>query len=145
MVLSWLRGLFRKKAYILDGPGMVYVPKWTSFTISQTHSDSRYHFSFTVTDEDMDAFVTGVCRDEKGNEYEVEQGILISEETRWKLRQLELEKLSEDTGLPDDVVILDDSSVTLTLTYSTGARVRKAASHALAMELFRILSPYLIK
>ena len=60
-------------------------------------------------------------------------------------KQLELEKLSEDTDLPDDVVILDDSSVTLTLTYSTGARVRKAASHALAMELFRILSPYLIK
>ncbi len=146
MLFSWIRARIRQKGHMVDGPGMVNEPKWVSFTISRSDSYAQNNFSFTVADDGMKAFVTGTCRDDEGTTYEMEDGIAISAHSLRSLREMGLEDLAEVTVDVNqgDLMILDGSVVTLTLQYAVGPEERKRASKTLSMEMFRILSPYLI-
>ena len=63
------------KKHIQDGPGMINDLNWKNFTVSRSDSYAQYNFSFTVEQKDTGFFLTGECRDDQGNEYNVENGI----------------------------------------------------------------------
>ena len=148
MCIAWLLSLFgcgKKEPQMLDGPGMEYVPNWTEFTLSRSDSYARYNFSFTVTDTDSDPSVSGTCRDEDGNEYDVETGIVLTGETLWTLRRLNLEQLPEEEPWSEDLELpLDAATITLTLTMADGNVVKKNASSNLSIEIYNLLLPYFI-
>ena len=154
LCLSSLLSLFgcqniKNKYNVLDGPGMVNIPKWESFSISQTHSNFNYHFDFTVTQNEFgDYYVTGTCQDDEGNTYENEEGIPLTASTITELRTLKLDELSDVKGnqseIDDDLFLLDATVVTLSLTYVGGRVVNKSASEDLAFQIYNYLSPYFI-
>ena len=130
---------------MLDGPGMEYTPEWTEFTLSRSDSYAQYNFSFTVTEGDPEPMVSGMCRDEDGNEYDVQTGIVLTDETLWTLRRLHLEQLPEEEPWPEDLEMpLDMENVKLTLTLSDGTVVKKNASSNLSIEIYHLLLPYFI-
>ena len=130
---------------MLDGPGMEYVPRWTEFTLSRSDSYAQYNFSFTVTEGDTEAFVSGVCRDEDGNEYDVETGIVITWDTLWTLRRMNLEQLQEEEPWPEDLEQpLDMENVKLTIVLSDGTVEKKNVSSSLSLEIYKLLLPYFI-
>ena len=130
---------------MLDGPDMEYRPEWTEFTLSRSDSYAQHNFSFTVTEGDTEAMVSGVCRDEDGNEYDVQIGITITDDTLWTLRRMHLEQLPEEEPWPEDLELpLDMESVKLTLTLSDGTVVKKNASSNLSIEIYKLLLPYFI-
>ena len=138
-----------KNKYILDGPGMVNIPKWKSFSISQSHSYANYNFEFTVMQDDFeDYYVTGTCMDDEGNLYEEESGKPITYETVNQLRALKLDELADVKNdheeQEDDLLLLDGTTVTLVLTYPGGIKEEKIASEDLAFQIYNYLSPYLI-
>lgn len=147
MCIAWLLSLFgcgKKEPQMLDGPGMEYTPKWTEFTLSRSDSYAQYNFSFTVTEGDTDPVVSGVCRDEDGNEYD-ETGIVISGDTLWTLRRMNLEQLPDEEPWPEDLELpLDMETVKMTITLSDGTVVKKNVSSNLSMEIYQILLPYFI-
>ena len=127
-----------------DGPGMEYTPEWTEFTLSRSDSYAQYNFSFTVTEGETDPVVSGVCRDEDGNEYD-ETGIVISEDTLWTLRRMNPEQLPDEGPRPEDLELpLDAATITLTLTMADGTVVKKNASSNLSIEIYNLLLPYFI-
>lgn len=153
MCISALLSLFGckniKDKYILDGPGMVNIPVWKSFSISQSHSCANYNFDFTVSqDEFGDYYVTGTCIDDEGNLYQEENGKPITYETVDKLHALKLDELEDvkenQSEIDDDLFLLDATVVTLNLTYVGGNVVKKAASEDLAFQIYNYLSPYFI-
>lgn len=148
MCMAWLLSLFgcgKKKTQMLDGPGMEYVPRWTEFTLSRSDSYAQYNFSFTVTEGDTEAFVSGVCRDEDGNEYDVETGIVITGDTLWTLRRINLEQLQEEEPWPEDLEQpLDMENVKLTIVLSDGTVEKKNVSSSLSLEIYKLLLPYFI-
>ena len=154
MCISALFSLFGceefKKRHILDGPGMVNVAKWESFSISQSHNCADYNFEFTVTHNEFeDYYVMGTCRDDEGNIYEeYENGIAITYETVSQLRALELDELADvkkdQEAQEDDLFVLDGTTVTLVLTYLDGKVVEKAVSNDLAYQIYNYLSSYFI-
>lgn len=148
MCITWLLALFgcgKEKPHMLDGPGMEYTPEWTEFTLSRSDSYAQHNFSFTVTEGDTEPMVSGVCRDEDGNEYDVETGIVLTGETLWTLRRLNLEQLPEEEPWPEDLELpLDAATITLTLTMADGNVVKKNASSNLSIEIYNLLLPYFI-
>ena len=129
-----------RKPEMLDGPGMVYEPPWTAFTLT---CSGKYHFWFTVEEQEDAALVTGACQDADGT-YENRDGIELSGEDLWKLRWLNLETLTAAGEFPEDLEsIPDGSSITLALTLPDGQVVSKNASMALSLEIYEILLPYL--
>lgn len=148
MCITWLLALFgcaKGKPQMLDGPGMEYTPEWTEFTLSRSDSYAQHNFSFAVTEGDTEPMVSGVCRDEDGNEYDVQTGITITGDTLWTLRQMHLEQLPEEEPWPEDLEMpLDMENVKLTLTLSDGTVVKKNASSNLSIEIYNLLLPYFI-
>ena len=148
MCIAWLLSLFgcgKEKPHMLDGPDMEYKPQWTEFTLSRSDSYAQYNFSFTVTEGDTDPLVIGVCRDQDGNEYDVENGIVLTGDTLWALRRLNLEQLPEEEPWPEDLEMpLDRENITLTVVLSDGTVVKKNASSTLSMEIYQLLLPYFI-
>ena len=146
--MTWLLSLLgcgKAKPEVLDGPDMEYTPKWTEFTLSRSDSYAQHNFSFTVTEGDTEPMVSGVCRDEDGNEYDVQTGITITGDTLWTLRRLNLEQLPEEEPWPEDLEIpLDMESVTLMLTLPDGTVEKKNASSNLSIEIYHLLLPYFI-
>ena len=135
-----------RKPEILDGPGMVYEPPWTAFTLTCSGSSAQYRFWFTVEQREDDLiWLTGSCRDEEGS-YENEDGLELSVEDLWKLRWLDLHTLADAGASAEDLEpILDDSSITLSLTLPNGQVVSKNASMTLSLEIYEILLPYFKK
>ena len=132
---------------MLDGPGMEYTPEWTEFTLSRSDSYAQHNFSFTVTEGDTDAFVSGVCRDAEGNEYESETGIAISGETLWTLRRMDLEQLQNvvETETWEELPqVLDESNVTFSIVLTDGTVEKKHISAELSLEIYQQLLPYFI-
>ena len=144
MCLRWIGCLFsrdKKSRYILDGPGMVNIPQWESFELSRSDSYYSYNFDFTVQENG----VCGTCRDEEG-EHTVEVPVPLKAETLRQLRALGLDELSVEQA-PDDSlpVPLDESVIILWVTYPGGRRVKKAIGGDLSMQIFALLSPYIVK
>ena len=119
-----------QKPHMLDGPGMVYEPPWTAFTISQGDS-----FWFTVKGDGDLTWLTGRCRDAEGV-YEETEGIELSAEDLWKLRWMDLHTLDNQGGSGD---------VILSLTLPNGEVVSKKASAELSLEIYELLLPYFKK
>lgn len=143
MCIAWmltLLGCGKEKPFMLDGPGMEYQSPWTAFTLSRTDSNPRYCFWFAVTDDGVQALLTGECSDEEGNSYTEETGVEISAEDVWKLRWMDLDQLPEDSEQPAGT-----EGITLTLTLSDGTVVQKNASSDLSIEIYELLLPYLKK
>ena len=130
-----------KDKYILDGPGMYYEPKWIELTVSGRGSLAEDNFSFTVTDNNEEAFVDGECVG-----YSDYDGIKLSSETVWALRRLNLEKLEnvkkQDMQNDDDIIILDEGSRSLFITLPSGEVVEKVVSYELVREIYDMLLPY---
>ena len=151
MCLSFLSALFgckKKQQYILDGPGMVNVPKWASFTVSRSDSYAQHNFWFTVTDDGANPTVTGECRDQDGNIYENEEGIPISFDTVADLRFMKLDELPTYVESPPpfpDVTILDESSVSLSLVYTEKWTEKKSGADDLSLQIYKLLLPYFTK
>lgn len=141
--LDALKADGKEEPFMLDGPDMEYTPPWTEFTISRSDSNSLNIFWFTVIDQDPDALVTGECRDKDGHFFAVETGISISVETLQTLQWMGLEHLSDEEEWPADLEVpLDDSKITLTLTFPDGTIARKKASMDLSSEIYKLLLPY---
>ena len=141
-----LKTILRKK-YMLDGPGMENEPKWTSFTISQTSSYAQHNFSLDVVDDGNNVGVSGVCRDDNGNEYQTTDLIKLRFETIATLRQYDLDNLSdfndEKTEIEDELICLDADEVSLSLFYEDGRTAKKCAS-SLAIPIYKLLIPYFV-
>ena len=145
MCIAWLLSLFgcgKKEPQMLDGPGMEYVPNWTEFTLSRSDSYAQYNFSFTVTDTDSDPLVSGTCRDEDGNEYDVPTGIVLTGDTIWTLRRMNLEQLPDAVGTKDDQTMLDGSNITCSLTQEDGTVTYKQVSTELSYDIYQLLLPH---
>ena len=133
-----------RKPHMLDGPGMVYEPPWTAFTISRSDGFSQYNFWFTVSEDGEQCLLTGECCDAEGNFYDEEIGIALSAEDLWKLRWMDLELLSEEEEWPDNLELpLDMHEISLSVTLSDGTVVKKNASSELSIEIYQLLLPYL--
>lgn len=152
--ISAFLSLFGCKPHILDGPGMVNKAQWTEFSLSTSHSNAQYIYYFTVTDSDEGAFVTGCCRDGEGNLYENDSGIPVPPKTLTALRELgidELEDVPEPSEEPssetdefsdtEEIMILDDSSVELSVVYYTDLKIDKVVTWELSMKIYEILLP----
>ena len=82
--------------------------------------------------------------DEDGNEYD-ETGIVISGDTLWMLRRMNLEQLPDEEPWPEDLEMpLDMENVKLTLTLSDGTVVKKNVSSNISIEFYHLLLPYFI-
>ena len=139
MLLSLL-GCGKEKPQMLDGPGMEYVSPWTELTVSVTDSQGQQAYSFTVTETDMEALVTGVCRDQEGNQYEEKTGIPIADETVWALRWMNLDQL-EDVAEGENP---DNGNRTCSIILRDGTVEQKQLSETHTQEIYELLLPYFI-
>jgi len=154
MCLLSLFGCFKKPfgkndPFILDGPGMVYEPKWESFSISQTSDYSNDLFWFTVTDHYQTPTVIGECRDQTGTVYEAEEGIPLTFQTIADLRDLQIEDLNDVVPSPEgfdeeEPEILDGNVITLTFVAENGFEYEKVIDYETAMKIHSILLPYFV-
>lgn len=136
-----------EEPFMLDGPGMEYTPAWTEFTLSRSDSHAQHNFSFTVTEGDTEPMVSGVCRDSDGNEYDVETGIVLTGDTLWTLRRMDLEQLQNvvETETWEELPqVLDGSDVTLSIVLTDGTVEKKHISAELSLEIYQQLLPYFI-
>ena len=143
MCIAALLSLFgckKEKPEMLDGPGMEYVSPWTELTVSVTDSQGQQAYSFTVTDTDMEALVTGVCRDQEGNQYEAKTGIPIADETVWALRWMNLDQL-EDVAEGENP---DNGNSTCSITLRDGTVEQKQLSETHTQEIYELLLPYFV-
>ncbi len=132
--------------FMLDGPDMEYQPPWTAFSLTQCHSTAQYNFSFTLIDGEVDALLTGECRDGEGNVYEEASGIPVSFETLQALRLLYLEDLPDAEDRTEDLECpLDANRTELRLILSDGSIAEKNASTELSIEIYQLLLPYFIQ
>lgn len=84
-----------RNKHILDGPGMVNDLSWKAFTIYRGDSYAQHNFSFTVERTEKGYLLTGVCRGKDGDEYDVEEGMLLSAKDIQYLRILNLGDLPD--------------------------------------------------
>lgn len=119
----------------VDRPGMEYMPQWKAFTLEK---HGRQAFSFTVSDDKDEVGLTGWCIDTEGKRFEKNAEIVLSPETGWQLRRLDLERLEENS---EDV---SDGAV-LCLTLPDGTFTEKKISGELAGEIYQLLFPYVVK
>ena len=149
MVLLCCTALFftgcNRKPFMLDGPGMEYVPQWDKFTLSRSDSYPQYNFRFIVSQAEDVPILTGECTDEEGTPYLSETGIELSAETLWQLRWMDLEQLdtkNQESPLPDLTESIGHSQIYLTLTLSDGSVEEKLIGESLSLEIYELLLPY---
>ncbi len=137
------------KRHILDGPGMVNDPPWSSFILSRSDSYAQYNFWFEVQKNELGFLLTGECRDEDGEMYVLkhEDGILLSVEDVQYLRGLWLGELpdvvsGEDDGEP---FALDAPSITFVLTWLDGTQQEKGLPSDVSIEIYEHFLPYFKK
>ena len=148
LIVSCIMSLFGcSHKYILDGPGMVNDQPWKSFTLSRTDSNSRYHFYFTVEEGDFAYLLRGECRDEKGNEYTLDEGVELSADDLKFLRQLRLDDLPDtaDNEKNDEPILLDAPEMELVLTFRDGAKRKKSLDGETSIRIYQRFLPYFIK
>jgi len=133
--------------HIVDGPGMVNDQPWKSFTLSRTDSNSRYHFFFTVEQGDFAYLLRGECRDEKGNEYTLEEGVELSGEDLRFLRELWLGDLPDAPAEEnnDEPIPLDAPQINLVLTFRDGVQRKKSLDGETSIRIYQRFLPYFIK
>lgn len=132
------------KDHLLDGPGMVNDLTWRNFTLSRSDSNSLYCFWFTVEQTDNGFVLTGECRDNQGICYLCQEGMELSGDDIRYLRSLYLGDLPDYVADGEEELILDDSSISLTLTYLDGRQGKKRCSPELSLELYEKFLPYFI-
>lgn len=149
-VLLSLFGCEKRDKHILDGPGMVYEPKLDGFSLSRTSTIARDRFDFEYK-ADPFGDRTLICHfTTKGMDYiEVEDPPLtVTEELHKEILALELEKLPNvvpPEGVEEMEPVLDDGTTELTVTYTSGATVKKTVTGELVQKLFDILANYVIE
>ena len=130
----------------VDGPGMVNDRPWLEFTLSRSASYAQYNFWFTVRDTETGYLLTGECRDESGNEYAMETGVLLSEADGQYLRDLWLgEQPDVQTEGEDDLILLDAPDVRLVLTWRDGTQQEKYIPEETSIEIYERFLPYFTK
>ena len=132
------------KKHVLDGPGMVNDQPWKAFTLSRSDSESQYNFWFTVEQGDFAFLLTGECRDENGEIYNIEKGVELSTKDLQYLRDLHLHDLSDvivDDSV-DDLMILDAPMISLVLTFRDGTTQEKHLSADTSLDIYQRLLPY---
>lgn len=132
------------KKHVLDGPGMVNDQPWKAFTLSRSDSESQYNFWFTVEQGDFAFLLTGECRDENGEIYNIENGVELSTKDLQYLRDLHLHDLSDviaDDSV-DDLMILDAPMISLVLTLRDGTTQEKHLSEDTSIDIYHRLLPY---
>lgn len=138
-----------RNKHILDGPGMVNDLSWKSFTISRSDSYAQHNFSFTVEHTEKGYLLTGVCRGEYGDEYDVEEGMLLSAKEIQYLRTLNLGNLPDAVpASPDeleDIILLDAPTIALHIIYPDGTVQEKAMQKDFSIELYEWFLPYFEK
>ena len=128
----------------LDGPGMVNDRPWREFTLTRSDSFAQYNFWFTVQVTETGYLLTGQCRDEDGNEYVQESGVLLSEGDGQYLRALWLGELPDAAAQEDDdLILLDAPIVRLFLTGLDGTQMEKCLSDDISIEIYHRFLPYL--
>ena len=130
----------------VDGPGMVNDRPWQEFTLSRSDSYAQYNFWFTVRVTDSGWLLTGECRDESGNEYALETGVLLSKADGQYLRDLWLEE--QPDVQPDengDLILLDAPDVRLVLTWRDGTEQEKYLPEETSIEIYNRFLPYFTK
>ena len=86
--------------------------------------------------------LTGECRDDQGFNYLCQEGVELSGDDIRYLRSLYLGDLPDYVPGEEEELILDDSSISLTLTYLDGQQGKKRCSPALSLELYEKFLPY---
>ena len=130
----------------VDGPGMVNDRPWREFTLSRSDSFAQYNFWFTVRDTETGYLLTGACRDESGNEYAMETGVLLSEADGQYLRCLWLgEQPDVQTEGEDEAILLDAPDVRLVLTWRDGTQQEKYIPEETSIEIYEQFLPYFTK
>lgn len=132
------------KKHVLDGPGMVNDQPWKAFTLSRSDSESQYNFWFTVEQGDFAFLLTGECRDENGEIYNIEKGVELSTKDLQYLRDLHLHDLSDviEDDAVDDLMILDAPMISLVLTFRDGTTQEKHLSEDTSLDIYQRLLPY---
>ena len=132
------------KKHVLDGPGMVNDQPWKAFTLSRSDSESQYNFWFTVEQSDFSFLLTGECRDENGEIYNIENGVELSTKDLQYLRDLHLHDLSDviEDDAVDDLMILDAPMISLLLTFRDGTTQEKHLSEDTSLDIYQRLLPY---
>ena len=138
-----------RNKHILDGPGMVNDLSWKSFTISRCDSYAQHNFSFTVERTEKGYLLTGACRGEYGDEYDVEEGMLLPAKEIQYLRTLNLGDLPDAVPASqddlDDLIILDAPTIKLHVIYPDGTVQEKAMQEDFSIELYKRFLPYFEK
>ena len=127
----------------LDGPGMVNDRPWREFTLTRSDSFAQYNFWFTVQVTETGYLLTGQCRDEDGNEYVQESGVLLTEGDGQYLRALWMGELPDAVAEDDDLILLDAPIVRLFLTMKDGTQQEKCLSDDISIEIYHRFLPYL--
>ena len=134
---------------ILDGPGMINDLNWKAFTVSRSDSYAQHNFSFTVERTENGYLLTGECRGEYGDEYDVEEGMLLPTREIQYLRTLNLGDLPDaNPASPDeldDILILDAPTITLHVIYLDGTVQEKVMQEDFSIELYKRFLPYFEK
>ena len=134
---------------ILDGPGMINDLNWKAFTVARSDSYAQHNFSFTVERTENGYLLTGECRGEYGDEYDVEEGMLLPTREIQYLRTLNLGDLPDaNPASPDeldDILILDAPTITLHVIYLDGTVQEKAMQEDFSIELYKRFLPYFEK
>ena len=148
MCLSAILSLFGcGKGNILDGDGMENVPKWEKMELSRSDSYAQHIFWFDVEMVNGEMLVTGECRDDDGNELALEKPVKLKHKDYNYMISLKLDELPDvkETSIEDfdeELIILDAPSITLTLTYADGSKVKKCGADNVSIEIYHRLLPY---
>ena len=130
----------------VDGPGMVNDRPWQEFTLSRSDSYAQYNFWFTVRVTDSGWLLTGECRDENGDVYTQETGVLLSEGDGQYLRSLWLGELTDVQPEGDgDLILVDAPDVRLVLTLLDGTQQEKYLPEETSIEIYERFLPYFTK
>ena len=130
----------------VDGPGMVNDRPWQEFTLSRSDSFAQYNFWFAIQVMDTGYLLTGACRDESGNEYTLETGVLLTEADGQYLRGLWLgEQPDVQPEGDEDLILLDAPDVRLVLILLDGTQQEKYLPEETSIEIYNRFLPYFTK
>ena len=125
------------KAHKLDGPGMVYIPAWSEFTVSRSDEKEQNTFWFTVSEGDEYPLFCGECTDEEGNHYSETGWQQLPDEKFVAFRALNLEQLAN--AKKDENTV--EKTLYLSVTLTSGETVEKVVTEEVAMKVYEILLP----
>lgn len=152
MGMSWLGmislfGCDGKNRHLMDGPGMVREEHWTHLDFSQTSDVYEDNFSYTVIlDETSHRYALHYAYFDYTNQTPEERTVTLSDDTQTALLAMDLlglpDAIPATNAQEDEPLMLDGSTVSLTLTSNLGGVYYKAPSPQQVQQLRELLEPY---